>query len=101
VNGDRIAKEIWGELEPVEQLLFTNKQLQAVIPVEAGIHVLQAFQWTPAFAGVTIIGTIFGFETGSNHKEGAGRNTCPFLWPVPLELLYVVLSPPLKGGCWT
>jgi hypothetical protein len=32
--------------------------LNVVIPAEAGIHFLEAFKWTPAFAGVTYFGIL-------------------------------------------
>ena len=36
--------------------------MQCVIPAKAGIHVFQDLKWTPAFAGVTVIGAIIDFE---------------------------------------
>ena len=51
--------------------------MSGVIPAKAGIHVFQGLKWTPASAGVTVIGAIIDFEISMISKSQGENGDFP------------------------
>ena len=67
--------------------------LPGVIPAQTGIHVFQGLKWTPASAGVTVIGAIIDFEIGSSFYRMPFMFAQPFFCSIRLRILRALCMP--------